>query len=86
MKIEQIAEQPWEYTLYLVNETNFVLSVPYEPRSGVGADLTILLTEEEVLKYKEEDTWLDIFSKNIRSNFRDYFERAKVTKESGYLI
>jgi hypothetical protein len=85
MNKQKIDIQSWEFTLYEYEYGAWVASFPYEARSGVGSNLKLILTDDEIVNYKNNRDSLRDLSEKIRNKPDDYFSRNTVTRESGYV-
>lgn len=74
--VKQIAQKPWEYTLYEVNNSYWVMSIPYSPKSYVDTSMSIKLSDEETRMAKEDQTWLSTFAEKVRYSPDKYLGRA----------
>ena len=74
--VKEIAQKPWEYTLYEVNGTDWVMSIPYSPKSFVDTSMSIKLNDEETLMAREDEQWLSTFAEKVRYSPDKYLGRA----------
>ncbi len=75
-KIKKLDMEPWQFTLYEVDDREWIVSFPYSPKSFVDSSMSILLTEEEKLNAKEDRQYLIGFSEKLRNNHAEYSDRA----------
>ena len=75
-KIIELDDRAWEYTLYEVDDSEWIVSFAYSPKSYVDASLTIRLTEEEKKKAQQDSEFLSKLSKRLRNKYKDYYPRA----------
>ena len=71
-KIEKIDSKPWEYTLFLIDEKEWVLSVPYPVNTMVDSRVNVLLSEQQLLQMKNDRAWLANFAESVRCNVSGY--------------
>ena len=77
---KKIGSSPWEYTLYEVNETDWVINIPYSPVSFVDTNMSILLTAEEKRSAENNELWAKEFSEKVRQSHEPFLARKLDTE------
>jgi hypothetical protein len=68
--------EPWQFILYEVDGTDWIVNFPYSPISSVDVSMSIKLNTEEKLRAKENRQFLIEFSETLRNNHKAFQERA----------
>lgn len=74
--IVKLDSEPWYFTLYEIDNLDWVVSFPYSPKPTVDALLTIILTAEEKELAKLDRQYLIEFSKKIQNDPKSFFDRS----------
>ncbi|OMH25229.1 hypothetical protein [Motiliproteus sp. MSK22-1] len=74
--INKLDMEPWQFILYEVDGSDWIVDFPYSPLSYVDASMSIKLSEEEKLQAKENRQYLIEFSEKLRNNHKAFLERA----------
>ncbi len=74
--IVKLDSESWYFTLYEIDNMDWVVSFPYSPKPTVDALFTIILTAEEKELAKLDRQYLIEFSKKIQSDPKSFFDRS----------
>ena len=84
--LKEIDKENWQFALYENPNQDWIGDFVYSPESFVDLSMLILLSEEEKRKAKSNRSFLIELSQRIRSNFKEFQNRALKREEYEFIL
>jgi len=81
---KRIATSPWEYSLYEVNDSEWILLAPYSIIGSVDVHMLFVLNPKEKERAKASTRYIWELSESVRNNPKTFLERdlsEEITKK-----